>query len=420
MFEIKRKILQDLINHLEKPEVSLIVGPRQAGKTTIMLLLKDYLEKMGENTLFLNLDNENDSRYFHSQQNLLAKLNLEFGNKKGFVFIDEIQRKENAGIFLKGIYDSRIPHKLIVSGSGSIELKEKIHESMTGRKLLFHLDTLSFKEFLNFRTDYKYVNKLIDFCKIEEGVLINLFSEYINFGGYPRVVLSKTEEEKTRIIDEIYNSYLIKDLSFLLKVEKIEAIGNLFKVLSAQIGQLINYSELCSVIGISQETLKNYLYYGQKTFVINKISPFYKNPRKEIIKAPMIYFTDIGLRNYCATDFGRITKYSASIGFVFQNLVYMMLKNIFRYKNVNLSFWRSKDKAEVDFVIDKASDLLPVDVKYKKMDKPQVAKSLRNFIAKYSPKQALIVNLTLEQTQTINRTEIKFIPFWRLLEFDTI
>ena len=103
---IKRKLLDELKDHLSKKEISLIVGPRQAGKTTLMLLLKEYLEKKEEKTLFLNLDIETDKQYFQSQDSLIRKIRLELGQTGGWVFIDEIQRKENAGLFLKGIYES--------------------------------------------------------------------------------------------------------------------------------------------------------------------------------------------------------------------------------------------------------------------------------------------------------------------------
>jgi len=94
-------MFNELVTHLGAKEISLIIGPRQAGKTTVMLELKGYLDQKGEKTLFLNLDYEADKIFFNSQNELIRKLDLELGRKKSFVFIDEIQRKENAGLFLK-------------------------------------------------------------------------------------------------------------------------------------------------------------------------------------------------------------------------------------------------------------------------------------------------------------------------------
>jgi len=237
---IKRKLLSDLKLHLSQKEISFIIGPRQAGKTTLMFLLKDYLEKKGAKTLFLNLDIESDKQFFTSQTNLISKIKLEIGSQRGYVFIDEIQRKEDAGIFLKGIYDMNLPYKFIVSGSGSVELKERIHESLVGRKRIFELSTLSFEEFVNFKTNNKYENKLKEFFSIDKEKTIEFLKEYLNFGGYPRVVLEELLEEKKKIINEIYQSYLERDISYLLRIRKTEEFTNLVKILATQIGNLFN------------------------------------------------------------------------------------------------------------------------------------------------------------------------------------
>jgi len=224
MVIIKRHLFKELVQHLFKKEISLIIGPRQAGKTTLMLLLEKELQKKGERTLFLNLDSEQDQQFFSSQQMLIRKIKLEIGIKKGYVFIDEIQRKENAGLFLKGIYDMSLPYKFIVSGSGSLELKEKIHESLVGRKRIFELAPVSFEEFVNFKTDYRYQGKIKDYFEIEKEATENFLKEYLNFGGYPRVVLEEEKDEKRKIIDEIFHSYLEKDISYLLKIKRIDAL----------------------------------------------------------------------------------------------------------------------------------------------------------------------------------------------------
>ncbi len=409
---IKRKLFEELKDHLFKKEISFIVGPRQAGKTTLMLLLKDYLKKRGEKTLFLNLDIEQDKEFFSSQSRLVKKIELEIGGQKGFVFIDEIQRKEDAGLFLKGIYDMNLPYKFITSGSGSVELKEKIHESLVGRKRLFELSTLSFEEFTNFRTEYKYENRLSDFFLVESSRVYDLLEEYLNFGGYPRVVLEKELTEKRKLINEIYQSYIERDIYYLLKLQKTEAFSNLVKIMASQIGNLVNLSELSSTLGISVKTVKNYLWYLEKTFIIQKNFPYFKNVRKEITKSPVFYFYDLGLRNFASGDFG----FLKDMGFVFQNFVFNILKEKTRISSSKVCFWRTKDKAEIDFVVDSGKDLIPIEVKYKKLTIPKIPRALRSFIEKYKPEKALVVNLTLDTMIYINQTKILFIPFFRILE----
>lgn len=409
---IKRFLFDEVKGHLSKKEISFIVGPRQAGKTTLMLLLKEYLEKKGETTLFLNLDIEMDKEYFYSQAGLLKKIELELGKKQGFVFIDEIQRKEDAGVFLKGIYDMNTPYKFIVSGSGSVELKEKIHESLVGRKRLFELSTLSFEEFVDFKTEYKYEDKLPDFFVIEKDKAYNFLDEYLNFGGYPRVVLEETLSEKLKLINEIYQSYIERDISYLLKIHKTEAFSSLVRLMASQIGKLTNFSELSSTLGISYKTLKAYLWYLEKTFIIQRIPPYFRNVRKEITKSPIFYFYDLGLRNFALGNFGNLENKS----FLFQNFVFNILKEKTRLTSSRICFWRTKDKAEIDFAIDAGRYLIPIEVKYQKLKKPKITRALRSFINRYEPKKSLIVNLELDEIVSLNKTKIRIIPFYRILE----
>ena len=411
---IKRKLFKSLKKHLKQKEITLLVGPRQAGKTTLLLMLKEYLAKRGEKTVFFNLDIEDDRRYFHSQTEFLNKVKLEIGENEGFIFIDEIQQKENAGIFLKGIYDMNTIYKFIVSGSGSVELKEKIHESLTGRKRLFELTTLSFEEFVNFKTNYAYEDKLKDFFTIDKDKVNILLKEYLNFGGYPRVVLESRLEEKRLLINEIYKSYIEKDISYLLKVKKADTFSNLVRLLASQTGKITNYNELSSNLGLAHVTLREYLHHLEKTFILRRISPFFKNIKKEIRRAPVFYFYDLGLRNFSVSEFGNLYEREAA-AFVFQNFVCNILIEKIENTGARLFFWRTKDKAEVDFVIDRGLEQIPIEVKFQRLKFPKIPIALRNFIKRYQPEKAYIVNLELRETLEIKKTKVFFIPYTMLL-----
>jgi predicted AAA+ superfamily ATPase len=411
---IERTLFTDLVSHLSKKEISLIIGPRQAGKTTLMELLREYLDNKGERTLYLNLDIEWDRPHFDSQSALLRKIELELSKHRGYVFIDEIQRKENAGLFLKGLFDLKSPYKFIVSGSGSLELKEKIQESLVGRKRLFELSTITFDEFINHKTDYKYKENLAEFLEIEKDKTQQLLMEYMNFGGYPRVVLAPEQSEKLQLIDEIYRSILEKDIAYLLKVDKTDAFSGLIKILSSQIGNLINYSEMSSTLNISYQTVKKYLWYSQKIFLLDLISPYARNVRKEITKSPIPYFWDLGLRNYALGIFGHLGSPS-ECGFIFENLIYLLLKEQVKLRATKLNFWRTKDKAEVDFILEHGRNVVPIEVKYKSLKKEEIPRSLRSFIGKYSPDEAYIINLDYDNTVKINDTTLFFLPYYKLL-----
>lgn len=413
---IRRRIFSDLEAHLSAPEMTLLVGPRQVGKTTLIQMLLRDVEAKGHSTVFFNLDVEEDMHWFASQRLFLDRLEFLVGKseKRVYVAIDEIQRKRDAGRFMKGLYDMNLPYKFILSGSGSLELKEQIAESMMGRKREFFIAPVSFSEFVDYRTDYVFSGRLAQYGQMEPGRLAGQLTEYLNYGGYPRVIVAQGQEEKRQVMREIYTSYVDRDISGLLRLVRPDAFRQMLAVLASQSGQLLNLTTLSSQLGISVPTLKKYLYYAEKTYCIALAQPFFRNAQKEIIKAPTPYFIDLGLRNLVLNKWGNLSQ-ASDFGFVFQNLVFHMLCQ--RYPNTPLRFWRTTDKAEVDFVVedDAHGGLFPVEVKYSSLRRPEITSSLRSFIEKYRPKEAWIINMTLDHVENIGETTVRFVPLATLL-----
>ncbi|MFA5431338.1 MAG: ATP-binding protein [Candidatus Paceibacterota bacterium] len=413
---IKRELFEEIKSHLSKKEISLIIGPRQVGKTTIMEELIEYLKAKGEKTVFFNLDYELDKKLFDSQEELIKKIEYEIGDK-GYVFIDEIQRKENAGLFLKGIYDRKLPYKLIVSGSGSLELKEKISESLAGRKRMFLLRPISLKELINFRTEYKYEDRIEKYFDIEPKKAKMFLEEYLNFGGYPKVILGNERSEKNKIMDEIFRSCVEKDLLSLLNIDRPEAFSSMIKILSSQTGQLLNYSKLGKQISLTFEPLKKYLWYGEKTFLIEMSFPYFSNKQKEITKAPLIYFIDLGLRNFSINMMGNIDS-SEKFGLIFQNFIFNILKEKIEETAATINFWRTLSGSEVDLIINKGNEIIPIEVKYSDIKTLDIKKPLIKFIEEYNPKEAWVINLSFRGEKKVGETTIKFLPYYDLLRED--
>lgn len=410
---IKRYLLPKLIDHLTNPEISLIIGPRQSGKTTLMRLLIDRLAAQEKRSVLLNYDLEKDRPFFKTQADLLEKIKLEVG-ENGYVFLDEIQGKENAGLFLKGLFDMKLPYKFVVSGSGSLELKEKIFESLAGRKRVFPLYPLHFFEFLDYKTAYAYENKLNEYLRVEKTAGEKLLTEYLSFGGYPKVVLAQTKEEKEAAISDIYESYLSRDIAALLRLKKSENLIQLVRILSSQMGQLVNYHELSSTIGISEKTVKRYLWYLEQTFIGERITPFTRRLRKEIVKSPIFYFVDTGLANYATGDF--LLQNFSTLGFRFQNMMHVEIKNVLNGRSDTLHFWRTKDGAEVDFVIDTGKHIVPIEVKLQNLSQAKPPGGLLLFIKKYRPATAYVINLHFKATIMFEKTTVHFIPYYALSE----
>lgn len=403
---IARKIKKKIVDSLKLKEITILIGARQIGKTTI---LKEIIKELG-NTLYFNLDIEQDNKYFNSQQEFLNKIQLEVGSKKAYIFIDEIQRKEDAGLFLKGLYDMDLPHKFIATGSGSIELKEKIGEALTGRKYLIEMSSVNFDEFVDYKTKYKYTKRLVAFYSVEKLKTKLLLDEYLRFGGYPAVVTADTILRKKEIMNEIFVSYITKDISYLLGVKYPDKFVKLIQLLAVQTGGILNYSKLSQDVGIRQETLKTYLWYAQQTFIISIVKPFFTNAKKEITKSPNIYFNDIGMCNFSRSNFNS----DAVDGMMFQNFIYLKLKTKYEKGLSKINYWRTKDKAEVDFIIHTQEGIVPVEVKYSELKKAAITRSFRSFINKYAPKKAFVINVSLEESISINDTEVVFLPYWKL------
>lgn len=409
---IKRAIFNAIEKHLIEPEMTVLIGPRQVGKTYLMQLLQDHLKAKEEKTVYLNLDVDDHKQFFVSQSALINYIRLQVGETRAYVFIDEIQRKEDAGLFLKGIYDTTLPYKFIISGSGSLDLKAKIKESMAGRKQIFYIDPVSFEEFVNYKTEYKYEDRLHDFFSIETNRTQNLLEEYMMFGGYPRIVLAETIEKKKNEMDEIYRSYIERDITDLLGVEKPDAFTNLLKIIASQIGSLVNITELSSTIGISDKTIQHYLWYLEETFIIKKVTPYYRNIRSEITKTPLYYFYDTGVRNYLLGLFGVPSIPPALSGHLFENVIFNMIRQHTHFASTRIHFWRTTDNAEVDFVVSTGLNIIPIEVKYAKLQSQQTTRSFKSFLDKYKPKRAYVVHLGEKLEDTFDSTKISFLPYY--------
>jgi hypothetical protein len=161
--------------------------------------------------------------------------------------------------------------------------------------------------------------------------------------------------------------------------------------------------------------LKEYLYYLEQTFSVAFLKPFFGNRTKELTKSQIPYFLDNGLRNFAFGAFGSKLNQN-DVGFLFQNAVYNQLQEQIHNQGWELKYWRTIDKAEIDFIIDRQNNQIPVEAKYTSLKRPEVTRSLRSFIKKYNPETAWVVNLDYEDEIKENGTKIKIVPFYRMLE----
>ncbi len=237
---------------------------------------------------------------------------------------------------------------------------------------------------------------------------MTIINDFSIFGGYPRVALETNVSKKIEIIEELYNSYLDKDIAGFLKIKKISSFNKLVSLLSAQVGNLLNSNKLATEIGVEVKTLNEYLNILENTFVIALIKPFFTNPKKELVKAPKIYFIDNGLRNFAISRFenllNRIDK-----GAVFENTVATELIKTVQAPS-SIHYWRSLQKAEVDFIIRSGDGrLASLEVKAQQLKDISLSRSYYSFLKKYNPQKPFLVSLNLRKCKKIKNSQVKAI-----------
>jgi len=347
---------------------------------------------------YLNLDFPQDKKILNDDYIIKFAAKNE---KKKIIFIDEAQRQENSGLFLKHLYDLNLPIKLVVSGSSELELKSKVSEALTGRKVIFNISPFSISEIKDciVRAEKNTMSGTVLFKKA--------FETFTEYGSYPAIVLSHDNEKKSLRLKEIFTSYMEKDIKKFLEIKNENAFARLITLLSASSGSLINMDEISNTLSIHQVTLDNYFYYLEQTFIIDRVRPYFKNIRKEIVKSPKVYFNDIGFRNFAINNFNKL-DIREDKGFVFENFVYLILKEKLggSYK---INFWRTKAGAEVDFIIFNDLKPIPVEAKAKYFKKPSITQSIRSFINTYNPDIAFVINLNLNEEIKISSCIVRFI-----------
>ena len=410
---IERKILRKIESHLSQKEITVIIGCRQAGKTTILKGLLEGLRKENKPSIYLNLDIDIDAQKCDTQEKLVQYINIIFGNKRGYLFIDEIQRIENAGQFLKGIYDRDLVHKIIVTGSGSLELKEKIAESLAGRKRNFNVFTISIDEFCKYKTQSNSIDAG-ELLESDENQEENLLNEYLLWGGYPRVITATSFEEKQHVLSEIFQSYVERDIEILLKLEKRREFVQLLQILSANPGQIVQYQKLGSEIDLSAITTKKYIWYAEKTFLISVVPPYFTNKSKEVTKALMIYFNDAGMQSFLSGNLVYPVT-GRELGFKFQQMAFTILTHAIEGTAAKLYYYRNQNQTEVDFIISLGNKIYPVEIKAIKYTNAKLEKAMYSFISQYNPELFLVINRKLDCEIPIGNTIVKFLPWYKAM-----
>ena len=373
----KRRIVDKIIDYLKSKEVIVIYGARQVGKTFLLkYLIKNHLK----NVFYFDLELPNLLELCNQGAESVFKYLIQKGadeKQRVFLVIDEIQYMEDPTKFLKIMHDNYPNIKLLVSGSSTFEIKKKFKESLVGRTVNFELYPLSFEEFLIFKGKNYKLNK--ENTKAVNDELVALAEEYIKFGGYPKIVLEKSEEKKQTYLAQIINTYVRKDIRDIGNIRNISAFNKLVEVIASQSGQLLNALEISNTLKINRETVLEYLDLLENTFMIKRITPFHKNLRSELSKNPKVFFLDTGMMHLLwLKEFPKVI-----LGNTFETFVFLELMKAGK----KINFWRTTNKQEVDFII-KDKELYAIEVKYNFQNLDN--RSLKSFSESYKCKTVTI------------------------------
>lgn len=348
---IKRKIENELKVLISEYPVVTILGPRQAGKTTLAkLTLPNYeysnLEDPVERAFALD-----DPKSYLSQ----FKTN---------VIIDEIQRCPELLSYIQVIVDeNKMEGQFVLTGSHQLLLQEAVSQSLAGRTAILNLLPLSIQELNDSKITY------------------DSFSEYCFNGFLPRIYDKGIRP--TTAYSNYYRTYVERDVKLLINIKDLSLFEKFMKLLAGRVGQLIDYNQLSNDVGVDTKTIKSWLSILEASFVVYKLAPYFENFGKRVVKSPKYYFTDVGLLCFLlGIEKPDQVSRDPLVGNIFENLVVIeFLKERYNLgKMANLYFFRDSNGNEVDIVIQNGRELVPVEIKSSSTFNKNFSKGIKKFI----------------------------------------
>jgi predicted AAA+ superfamily ATPase len=341
---IDREILPSVLKKLQPNKVVVILGARRTGKT---VLLKEIVKTADQPCLFLNGEDFNTSLLLSARS--VENYRQLLGSSK-YLFIDEAQKIPDIGSILKLMVDELPGLRIAITGSSAFDLGNLTGEPLTGRKQTFNLFALSEREL-------RKTERLTD--------QPDLLKERLVFGCYPELVNMADKSDKKDYLNELVNSYLLKDILAYEGIRHSGKIFNLLRLLAYQTGNEVSYNELGNNLSMSKNTVEKYLDLLSQVFVLHKVEGFSRNLRKEVTKSSKWYFYDNGIRNAVIASFQPV-ELRNDIGQLWES--YLISERIkfqhFKHTRTNNFFWRTYDRQEIDWVEERDGTIHGFELKW--------------------------------------------------------
>ncbi|MBW1806851.1 MAG: ATP-binding protein [Deltaproteobacteria bacterium] len=385
---------------LRPGSAQLVVGPRQAGKST---WIRHELCRQSDPVVQLHAEEPAIQEFCRSPAEALFAL-TEILVDESILWLEEIQHLKDAPLFIKGLVDLQPHRRIIATGSSSLQFQAKTRESLAGRARRTRLLPFSIDELAGaFPQD--------QLPALREQACRTAWERLLVFGGYPKPWF---EKEPGRELLHLVEAFVLKDASDFHTIEYPAAFRKLLEFSAADIGNLVNISAWTSRAGISRSAASRYLDIAADAHILHLLPPFAGGKRTEITGRPKVFLIDNGLRNSMFAGFGPSTR-RPDQGALWENAVFSEL-----LKRTDLLdqifYWRTKNGAEIDFVVRRGQRLVALEVKATEFTRPQLSRSARSFISAYQPKCLGIVNATLRTDQELDGIPILFRRPWELDE----
>jgi predicted AAA+ superfamily ATPase len=389
---VERDLQVDIERLSKATGIVAVVGPRQSGKTT---LLRHMMPKEASYVLF---DDPVARRLFEERLEAFA---VQYIKDRPLAVLDEVQYCADAGTRLKYLVDTG--NNLWVTSSSEVLLSRDVLSFLVGRVSVHRLLPFNLREFLRAK------GQRVLTPEIEE----DRVREHMTFGGYPNVVLAEGADLKAKLLADLHLTMVLRDMARTFSIRNLGDIEWLSLYLAQDPGAPLKIDDLASHLEVSRPTVRKYLDAMEKSYLIHLMRPFYTNKRKELVKQPRVYFLDTGMRNAIAKEFEKVPT-----GHLFENYVMTELLKM----GLAPKYWRTKSKAEVDFVVERGREVVPIEVKLHVGRK--VGSGLRSFIGRYAPETAIVVGLKGDEgSRVVDGCDVQFLRIaglWRAMTGEAV
>lgn len=376
----------------EADRAHLLVGPRQAGKST---LFWRHLAEQRKPVLYFDSEQRAVQQACRSAPLFLEQLESVVDSSVT-LFFGEVQHLDDAGLFFKGLADRKPGVPILVTGSSSYHLGVRTRESLAGRATRHRLLPFSLAEVTQ---DAATMASALADREIGQA-----FERHLVYGGFPAVWPSDRPEV---ILTDLLEAFVLRDASDLFQIQKPDAFRRLLALLAGQVGHVVNLTEWSSVLGVHRQTVESYLEILEASHILAFLSPYAGGKRSELTSRPKVFFVDGGLRHRLLHDFRPLDQ-RVDRGAALENWVFSEIWKLLPF-DASLHFWRSTSGAEVDFVAAHAQEIQAVEVKAAALQKPRLSRSARSFLKAYAPRQLLLVNTGLEHEEVIDGVPVRWI-----------